>query len=71
MAGGDGRDPDVVEVVGEERSEVALRLLFITWGVGGQSIHVIKTDGWTNLFSIWQTTPVGEVRVWPRERLRP
>ena len=27
MAGGDGRDPDAVEVVGEERSDVAQRPL--------------------------------------------
>ncbi len=26
VAGGDGRDPDAVEVVGEELSDVALRL---------------------------------------------
>lgn len=33
MAGGDGRDPDAVEVVGEERSEAALRLNHVMWSV--------------------------------------
>ena len=38
VAGGDGRDPDAVEVVGEERRDAALRLHKF-----GQSAHVIET----------------------------
>jgi hypothetical protein len=33
VAGGDGRDPDAVEVVGEERSDAALRLNHVMWSV--------------------------------------
>jgi hypothetical protein len=45
VAGGDGRDPDAVEVVGEERREVALRLC---WLMFGQSVHVIETGSRTS-----------------------
>lgn len=68
MAGGDGRDPDAVaiEVVGEERSEAALRL----YGFG-QLISSRDGDCPTDLVSIWQLTAVGKVLVWPRDKLRP
>jgi hypothetical protein len=67
--GGDGRDPDAVaiEVVGEERSEAALRLQ-----VGfGQLISSRDGDWPTDLVSIWQLTAVGKILVWPRDKLRP
>ena len=66
MAGGEGRDADAdaVEVVGEERREAALRLCLI-----GQPVSRDR-DQFTDLVSIWQLT-VGDVLVWPREKLRP
>jgi hypothetical protein len=37
VAGGDGRDPDAVEVVGEERREAALRLCWVgVWSVSSR-----------------------------------
>lgn len=45
VAGGDGRNPDAVEVVGEERSEHALRLKSMGENITfSQSAHVIGLD---------------------------